>query len=150
MSTTPPSGQPPDEPDQTGGQGWSTPPPGSWSTAPPPAQPPYGGGYGQPTSGQPGYGYPGQGPVGAPPPNHLVWAILTTVFCCLPFGIPSIVFAAQVNGKWAAGDVAGAQRSSDMAKKWAIASAATGLVVIVGYFALIAIGIAGGMQSGQF
>ena len=24
-------------------------------------------------------------------PNHLVWAILSTLFCCLPFGIVSIV-----------------------------------------------------------
>ena len=36
-------------------------------------------------------------------PNHLVWAILSTLFCCLPLGIVSIVFAAQVNGKLAAG-----------------------------------------------
>ena len=43
-------------------------------------------------------------------PNHLVWAILSTLFCCLPLGIVSIVFAAQVNGKLAAGDVAGALR----------------------------------------
>ena len=36
-------------------------------------------------------------------PNYLVPAILTTVFCCLPFGIVSIVYAAQVNGKVARG-----------------------------------------------
>ena len=48
---------------------------------------------------------PGAGPqpAGQPPtmpyaagqradiPNHLVWAILATVFCCLPFGIVAIV-----------------------------------------------------------
>ena len=32
-------------------------------------------------------------------PNYLVQAILVTIFCCLPFGIVSIVYAAQVNGK---------------------------------------------------
>ncbi len=42
-------------------------------------------------------------------PNCLVQAILVTAFCCLPFGIVSIVFAAQVNGKVAAGDVRGAR-----------------------------------------
>ena len=41
-------------------------------------------------------------------PNYLVQAILVTVFCCLPFGIPAIVFAAQVNSKVAAGDIHGA------------------------------------------
>ena len=44
-------------------------------------------------------------------PNNLVWAILSTLFCCLPAGIVSIVYAAQVNGKLAAGDIAGAQES---------------------------------------
>ena len=49
-------------------------------------------------------------------PNHLVWAILSTLFCCLPLGIVSIVFAAQVNGKLAVGDMAGAQEASDKKK----------------------------------
>ena len=48
-------------------------------------------------------------PPGATVPNYLVFAILATVFCCLPAGIPAIVFAAQVNGKLQAGDLAGAQ-----------------------------------------
>jgi Interferon-induced transmembrane protein/zinc-ribbon domain len=52
-------------------------------------------------------------------PNYLAQAILTTLFCCLPFGIVSIVFAAQVHGKLAAGDRAGALQSSQNAKTWA-------------------------------
>lgn len=71
--------------------------------------------------------------MGPPPANNLVWAILTTVFCCLPFGIASIVYAAQVNGKWAAGDVAGAQASSASAKKWAIVAAVVGVIFLVLY-----------------
>ena len=38
-------------------------------------------------------------------PNHLVWAILTTLFCCLPLGVVSIVYASQVDGRRAAGDL---------------------------------------------
>ena len=34
----------------------------------------------------------------------------TTLLCCLPAGIVSIVFAAQVDGKWNSGDYAGARR----------------------------------------
>jgi len=49
-------------------------------------------------------------------PNYLVQSILVTIFCCLPFGIPAIVFAAQVNGKLAAGDRMGALESSRKAK----------------------------------
>ena len=59
---------------------------------------------------------------GAPPahiPNYLVQAILVTVFCCLPFGIVSIVYAAQVNGKLEAGDIAGARQASANARTWA-------------------------------
>ena len=51
-------------------------------------------------------------------PNYLVPAILVTIFCCWPFGIPAIVYAAQVNGKLAIGDVAGALASSKNAKMW--------------------------------
>ena len=34
-----------------------------------------------------------------PPPNYLVWAILSTLFCCLPLGIASIVFLAWFAGR---------------------------------------------------
>lgn len=37
------------------------------------------------------------------PDNCLVWAILTTVLCCLPFGIVSIVYASKVDSEWALG-----------------------------------------------
>ncbi|WMJ70749.1 CD225/dispanin family protein [Stenotrophomonas sp. 24(2023)] len=70
-------------------------------------------------------------------PNNLVWAILSTLFCCLPLGIVSIVHAAQVNGKLAAGDVAGARDASEKAKKWAMWSAITSIVLIVLYFIFI-------------
>jgi hypothetical protein len=67
-----------------------------------------------------------------------VWAILTTLFCCLPFGIVSIVFAARVDSKYSSGDYAGALEASNNAKKWAIVSAVVGVVVVIGYLALIA------------
>jgi len=66
-------------------------------------------------------------------PNNLVWAILSTLLCCLPLGIVSIVYAAQVNGKLAAGDVTGAQESADKAKKWAMWSAIAWLILVVLY-----------------
>ena len=47
------------------------------------------------------------------PSNYLVWAILTTILCCLPLGIASIVFSSQVNTKWrAAATSRGALNSS--------------------------------------
>ena len=67
-------------------------------------------------------GAPMGGPAGPKPDNYLVWAILSTLFCCLPLGIASIVFAAQVDGKYNSGDYVGAQASSASAKKFATAT----------------------------
>ena len=50
-------------------------------------------------------------------PNHLVWSILSTLFCCLPLGIVSIVYASQVDGKRAAGDIAGARENPEMMQR---------------------------------
>lgn len=80
--------------------------------------------------------------------SNLVWAILATLFCCLPLGIVSIVYASQVNTKLAAGDVAGARDSADKAKKWAIYSAITAVVLMVLYVIfLFALGGLGMMQQ---
>ena len=73
-------------------------------------------------------------------PNYLVQAILTTIFCCLPLGIVSIVYAAQVNGKVAAGDRAGALESSRNARMWAWIAFGSGLVLIVGYLIVVVVG----------
>ncbi|SFQ43506.1 MULTISPECIES: CD225/dispanin family protein [Actinomadura] len=77
---------------------------------------------------------PGPAHSAGPPPNHLPWAIATTILCCLPAGIVSIVFAAQVNSKWMSGDQAGAYKASNNAKTWAIVSAVLGVIVGVIYF----------------
>ena len=69
-------------------------------------------------------------------PNYLTQAILVTIFCCLPAGIVSIVYAAQVNGKAAAGDIEGARRDSNNAKTWAWVAFGLALA-IVGVYVLI-------------
>jgi hypothetical protein len=99
------------------------PPPGGY----PPPPPPQGGGFPPP----PGYG--------APPDNNLVWAILVTVFCCLPFGIVSIVKSTQVSSLWAQGQFAEAHKAAADAKKWAIwgAIASVAVYVVVGIIYLI-------------
>ena len=77
-------------------------------------------------------------------PNYLVQAILVTIFCCLPAGIVSIVYAAQVNGKIAAGDIAGARGASQNAKTWMWISLGVGLGLGVLWFLLT---VVGGMGS---
>ena len=67
------------------------------------------------------------------PENYLVWAILTTVCCCLPFGIVAIIKACKVNTLYAGKMYDAAQLASQDAKKWCIIAAVTGLVVSVIY-----------------
>ena len=64
-----------------------------------------------------------------PVPNYLVQSILLTVCCCPALGIPAIVFAAQVNSKLAAGDLAGARESSRKARLWCWIAFGVGLVL---------------------
>lgn len=71
------------------------------------------------------------------PDNYLVWAILATICCCLPTGIAAIVFAAQVDSKWAGGDYDGAREASEKAKLWSWISLGAGIVFGVFYFALL-------------
>ena len=101
------------------------------------------------------YGRPQQQPYGAPQidtgyrprrhvPNYLAQAILCTLFCCLPFGVVAIVFAAQVDGKLSAGDYAGAASYSDSARMWCWTSFWLGLIPIVLWSLVVC---AGGMSG---
>ena len=96
---------------------FSAPPPPAGPAVPPPSPPP-------------------AGPIPVAPvavPNHLVWSILATVFCCLPFGIVAIVYAAQVNSKLQGGDIVGAMASSQKAKAWCWASLAGWVLSVLAY-----------------
>lgn len=99
--------------------------------APPYQQPPAPQPYPQPQQGyqQQGYNTPASQP--PMPDNYLVWAILATIFCCLPFGIVSIVKASAVSSAYNRGDYAAAEKNSQDAKKWATWAAITGVIVNV-------------------
>ncbi|CDF57445.1 CD225/dispanin family protein [Thermobrachium celere] len=68
------------------------------------------------------------------PPTYLAQAILVTLFCCLPFGIVAIVYASQVDSRWAAKDYYGAQEASNKARAWCIASLVIGIIIGIFYF----------------
>ncbi|HEU4478505.1 MAG TPA: CD225/dispanin family protein [Pyrinomonadaceae bacterium] len=65
-------------------------------------------------------------------PNYLVPAIIS-LFCCFPLGIVGVIFAAQVNGKVASGDIAGAMDSSKKAKLFSFIAIGLGLVGVLVY-----------------
>ena len=66
-------------------------------------------------------------------PNYLAFSIITTLMCCLPFGIVAIVYSSQVNSKVVCGDIEGAMESSKKAKAWCWWTVIGGAVVAVLY-----------------
>ena len=81
------------------------------------------------------------------PDNYLVWAILTTILCCLPLGIVSIVYSSKVDGQYNSGDFAGAQDSANKAKNFAMWAAISGVIIVVLYLILVGVGVAAGMAG---
>ena len=77
-------------------------------------------------------------------PNYLVPAILS-LFCCMPLGVVGVIFAAQVNGKVAAGDIAGAMDSSKKAKMFSFIAIGLGVLLILCYIVFIV--LIGGLSA---
>ena len=76
------------------------------------------------------------------PDNNMVWAILSTLFCCLPFGIVAIINAAKVDGLCLKGDYEEAQKAADKAKKYAKIGAIIGIIGVAAYVIAIIISLA--------
>jgi len=84
------------------------------------------------------------------PESGLVWGILTTLFCCLPFGIVSIVYASKVDSLWYMGNYEGAMDSARKAKNWAMWAAIIGGVFLLLYIGLVAAGVIYGSHYALF
>lgn len=87
-------------------------------------------------------GYPFQPSMGMPPArpdSYLVWSILVTLFCCLPFGIAAIVSSAKVDSLYASGRYAEAAAASASAKRWSIWGAAASVAVVVVYILFVVV-----------
>lgn len=80
-----------------------------------------------------------------PPDNHMVWAILSTILCCMPLGVVAIIKASKVEQLWYQGFHAEAQKTADDAKKWSIYSAVSIGAIIVLYIVIMIVII--GLQS---
>ena len=79
-------------------------------------------------------------PAGGAVSNYLVPAILS-LFCCMPLGVVAVIFAAQVNGKVAAGDIAGATDSAKKAKMFSFIAIGIGVVIILIYVIMMILGV---------
>lgn len=105
-------------------------------------------GYGQNNYGQPNYAqnynqlnYNQQKPLNWVP--YLVLSIISTVCCCLPFGIVAIVFSAKINSAMVTGNIEEAQHAAKNAKIWIIVAFAVGIIVNIITFMLGMTGIVG-------
>jgi hypothetical protein len=131
---------PPPDPTRDRFSAWDDLPPGRSATPPPPPAPPWVGPANQPYAP---YGQYQQAPAPGgqyypPPNNYLVFGILTTLFCFMPFGIVSIIKATSVNTLWSQGRSAEAFRAAEQAKNWAVA-ALVALPVCFGAFVALAV-----------
>jgi hypothetical protein len=71
--------------------------------------------------------------------SYMLQAVLSTIFCCAPFGIVAMVYAAKVNTLKEEDDIEGALRASQKARKWCKVSLITQLSIVAVYllFALV-------------
>ncbi len=84
------------------------------------------------------------------PDNFLVWAILTTFFCCLPFGIAAIIYSSQVDSEWNAGHYEAAISAAANAKKWTLIGAGVGAGAILLYvICIISVAVLAASASGS-
>lgn len=71
--------------------------------------------------------------------TYLIFAIISTLLCCLPLGIVAIVYASKINSLQRSGDYAGAQNAAKKAKMFTIIGTVAALVVSIFYiiFAIV-------------
>lgn len=75
---------------------------------------------------------------------YLILSIISTLCCCLPFGVVGIVFSAKINSAMLAGNLEEAQNNAKMARIWIIVSFAIGLLTWLIYMVLIGTGAVSG------
>jgi len=84
---------------------------------------------------------------GNPPKTYLIESILSTILCCWPLGIPSIVYAARVEKKFYAGDILGAEQDSANAKKWILINIGATVGLWILYFIIFGFAFFAGLSG---
>ena len=78
------------------------------------------------------------------PKNYLALAIISTIACCMPLGIVSIIYSTKVDTAYNDGNYALAESSSKKAKNWGIASMVAIGVILILYVIIMLIAVAVG------
>ena len=67
-------------------------------------------------------------------PNNWLWqSIIVTLFCCVPFGIVGIVYAAKVDVLYFNGRYQDAEVASRSARTWTLVALLIGLVALISW-----------------
>ena len=67
---------------------------------------------------------------------YLVLSIISTLCCCIPFGIAAIVFSAKINSAVTAGNIEEAKKAAKTAKIWIIVAVVAGLLASIMYLVI--------------
>lgn len=64
-------------------------------------------------------------------PSYVNLAILTMIFCCMPFGVVATIYAVNADILLRQGKTGDAADAADQAKQWALWAAASGIAVFI-------------------
>lgn len=84
------------------------------------------------------------------PSSYLALAIISTILCCLPIGIVSIVYATKVNSAYEDGKYDEALKASRNAKTWGLVSMGVALVGYLLYILIFGFAFLGALSNGDF
>ena len=74
---------------------------------------------------------------------YLVVSIISTLCCCIPFGIVAIVFSAKINSAVTSGNMEEAKKAAKTAKIWTIVAVVAGLIANIAFLVITAMSGAG-------
>ena len=74
-------------------------------------------------------------------PNNWLWqSIVATLFCCIPFGIVGIVYAAKVDVLYFNGRYQEAEVAARSARTWTLVAFIIGVVTFIGWISFFSTG----------
>ena len=82
------------------------------------------------------------------PSSYLALAIVSTILCCLPTGIISIIYATKVNSTYEDGKYDEATKASKNAKIWGFVSVGIALFGWIIYILIFGLAFLGAIGSG--
>ena len=81
------------------------------------------------------------------PSSYLALAIISTILCCLPTGIVSIIYATKVNSAYEDGKYDEANKASKNAKTWGFISVGIALFGWLIYILIFGVAFLGALGS---